>query len=136
MNFLASIQPPLFRVTWLTRCWVYSSGFTSSPRLQTSSGRQAGRASVSPMMAIPFKGDRKMRVAVVGGGPSGSCAAEVLAQVGPNQMLSSSFYETSNDLAGVLKNHFQIRRRRDSRLTFSSARWTMPSPAVAPFPSA
>mmetsp|Transcript_20409 Transcript_20409/g.50155 ORF Transcript_20409/g.50155 Transcript_20409/m.50155 type:complete len:492 (-) Transcript_20409:415-1890(-) len=58
-----------------------SSGFVAStPRLSTVSGRQSGRASVSPMMAVPFNQDRKMRVAVVGGGPSGSCAAEILAQ--------------------------------------------------------
>jgi len=52
------------------------AGPASLPSIR--SGRINNRA--GPVMAEPFKKDRKMRVAVVGGGPSGSCAAEVLAQ--------------------------------------------------------
>jgi len=56
------------------------SGPATLPSIQ--SGRINARSStVGPVMAVPFKNsDRKMRVAVVGGGPSGACAAEVLAQ--------------------------------------------------------
>jgi hypothetical protein len=38
-------------------------------------------------MGHKFEADRKMRVAVVGGGPSGACAAEIFAQV-PMHLLS------------------------------------------------
>ena len=41
---------------------------------------RAGRAP-TVTMAHKFDQPRKMRVAVVGGGPSGACAAEIFAQV-------------------------------------------------------
>jgi len=41
---------------------------------------RAGRTS-SLKMAHKFEAGRKMRVAVVGGGPAGACAAEIFAQV-------------------------------------------------------
>jgi len=56
------------------------AGPASLPAIR--SGRINARASkAGPVMAVPFTNkDRKFRVAVVGGGPSGACAAEVLAQ--------------------------------------------------------
>ena len=41
---------------------------------------RTGRAT-NLQMGTKFNKDRKMRVAVVGGGPSGACAAEIFAQV-------------------------------------------------------
>ncbi|MGB1595198.1 MAG: hypothetical protein ACPIOQ_20725 [Promethearchaeia archaeon] len=41
---------------------------------------RAGRAT-NLKMGHKFEADRKMRVAVVGGGPAGACAAEIFAQV-------------------------------------------------------
>lgn len=41
---------------------------------------RSGRAT-NLQMGTKFNKDRKMRVAVVGGGPSGACAAEIFAQV-------------------------------------------------------
>jgi geranylgeranyl reductase len=50
------------------------SSIDSAATPRTRAGRTA------PSMAVKFEAARKMRVAVVGGGPSGSCAAEVFAQ--------------------------------------------------------
>jgi len=43
-------------------------------------GARTKRANFTPVMGHKWESDRKMRVAVVGGGPSGACAAEIFAQ--------------------------------------------------------
>lgn len=54
--------------------------FLASGPLPFAASRRTVPAGISPRMGVKFDADRKMRVAVVGGGPSGSCAAEIFAQ--------------------------------------------------------
>ena len=52
-------------------------------RFAPATSQMKNRMASSLKMGVKFENaDRKLRVAIVGGGPSGSCAAEILAQVG------------------------------------------------------
>jgi NADH dehydrogenase FAD-containing subunit len=52
-------------------------------RFAPAASQMKNRMASSLKMGVKFdNSDRKLRVAIVGGGPSGSCAAEILAQVG------------------------------------------------------
>eukprot|EP00286_Rhodomonas_abbreviata_P026549 CAMPEP_0181311130 /NCGR_PEP_ID=MMETSP1101-20121128/12965_1 /TAXON_ID=46948 /ORGANISM="Rhodomonas abbreviata, Strain Caron Lab Isolate" /LENGTH=480 /DNA_ID=CAMNT_0023417825 /DNA_START=41 /DNA_END=1483 /DNA_ORIENTATION=+ len=62
-------------------CAHSANAFLASGPLPLTAAGRSTRAAFSPMMmANKFEADRKMRVAVVGGGPSGACAAEIFAQ--------------------------------------------------------
>ncbi len=51
-------------------------------RFAPAASQMKNRMASSLKMGVKFdNADRKLRVAIVGGGPSGSCAAEILAQV-------------------------------------------------------
>lgn len=69
-----------------------ATGFAGAAveRISMRSVRRAGRALAQRVYAIkdgaPL-GDRKLRVAVIGGGPSGACAAETLAKGGVEAFL-------------------------------------------------
>lgn len=69
------------QVAQTTFSGVSVSGATAAP-IKASSGVR--RAALQTVAAIPdgAKLDRKLRVAVIGGGPSGACAAETLAEGG------------------------------------------------------
>jgi len=62
-----------------TDAFMSSPSTIGAPRRAAMVSRR-GRASIAPTMGHKWDGDRKMRVAIVGGGPSGSCAAEIFAQ--------------------------------------------------------
>lgn len=53
---------------------------TTRSSINTAATPRARTGRTTPVMAHKFEADRKMRVAVIGGGPSGSCAAEIFAQ--------------------------------------------------------
>ena len=62
---------------------------TSAVKVNTGAARSAASSRAGKARAVRvraagrrFEGDRKLKVAVVGGGPSGACAAETLAKAG------------------------------------------------------
>jgi len=61
-------------------CAESALAFLAPGPLPLGTSRRNARASINPSMGVKFEADRKMRVAVIGGGPSGSCAAEIFAQ--------------------------------------------------------